>query len=176
VRIIAACDVDTAFVEAADAFGAAKGATPAQTKLLRRRLERLVQVYRDQYDVDVSDCSGSGAGGGLAGGLRAIGAELLPGASVVSDELDLAWQIEQADLVITAEAFLDEHSLAHGVVGMVREQAGKLGVPVIALATQTFDQVETRIPVELVPPAATADMLLAQVTQVVQRYVEDLSA
>jgi glycerate 2-kinase len=175
VRIIAACDVNTPFVEAADAFGAAKGATPAQIKLLRRRLERLIQVYRDQYEVDVSDCPGSGAGGGLAGGLLAIGAELLPGATVVSDELDLAWQIEQADLVITAEAFLDEHSFVHGVVGMVHEQADKLGVPVVALTTQTFDQVEARIPVELVPPAATADMLLAHLAQVVQRYVEDLS-
>jgi glycerate 2-kinase len=175
VRMIVACDVDIFFLQAADAFAEAKGATPAQIKLLRRRLERLVQVYRDQYEVDVSELWGSGAGGGLAGGLAALGAMLLPGAGVVADELDLAWQIEQADLVITAEAFLDDHSFDQGVVGAVQDQAEKLGVPYVALATQTFDDVDRRMSVVLVPPAATADILLTNVTHAVERYVADLS-
>jgi glycerate 2-kinase len=175
VHMIVACDVDILFLDAADAFAEAKGATRAQIKLLSRRLDRLVQVYRNQYEVDVRDCPGSGAGGGLAGGLAAIGAELLPGAGVVADELDVAWHIDQADLVITAEAFLDEHSFDHGVVGIVQDQAARLNVPCLALATQTFDNVERRMPVVLVPPAATADILLTGVTRAVERYVADLS-
>jgi glycerate kinase len=46
IDLTVACDVRTAFVDAADVFAPQKGATPAQVKLLRRRLERLAQVYR----------------------------------------------------------------------------------------------------------------------------------
>lgn len=175
VRMIVACDVDIFFLDAAHAFAEAKGATHAQIRLLSRRLERLVQVYHDQYEVDIRERPGSGAGGGLAGGLAALGAVLLPGAGVVADELDLAWHIEQADLVITAEAFLDEHSFDRGVVGIVQDQAEKLRVPCLALTIQTFDNVDGRMPIVIVPPAATADILLTNVTHSVERYVADLS-
>ena len=175
LRMIVACDVDTLFVDAADSFAAAKGATPAQSKLLRRRLERLAQVYLEQYGNDVTDIWGSGAGGGLAGGLSAIGAELLPGAAVVCDEIDLSWQIEQTDLVITAEAFLDTHSFEQGVVGSVLDQADKLRVPVVALTSQTFDDVDGRLPIVMIPPAPTAATLLANITQAVADYLGDLA-
>src|SRR5207302_10140908 len=53
VEVTVACDVDITFVEAAEAFGPQKGATPAQVALLRRRLERLAQVYERDYSVDI---------------------------------------------------------------------------------------------------------------------------
>lgn len=171
IRLLVACDVDTLFVDAADGFAAAKGATPAQTKLLRRRLERLSQVYLDDYGVNVTDVPGSGAGGGLAGGLAAIGAELLPGAMVIADEVELGWQIEQADLVITAEAFLDEHSFHLGVVGCVYDAASKAGVPCVCLTSQTFDGVETLMSIRLVPPAATTATLMANLARTVEEYL-----
>ena len=43
---LVACDVRTGFLDAAEVFAPQKGATPAQVELLRRRLERLAQVYR----------------------------------------------------------------------------------------------------------------------------------
>ena len=175
LRMIVACDVDTLFVDAADTFAAAKGATPAQIKLLRRRLERLGQVYREQHGVDVTDTWGAGAGGGLAGGLSAIGANLVPGAALVCDEVDLGWQIEQADLVITAEAFLDLQSFEQGVVGSVLDQAEKLRVPCIALATQTFDDVHQRLPVVLVPPAPTSAAVLANITRAVESQLATMN-
>src|SRR5207344_2095435 len=85
IELIVACDVRTRFVDAAEVFGPQKGATSAQVQLLRRRLERLVQVYVEDYGHDVSFLDGGGAAGGLAGGLAAIGAELVPGFDLVAD-------------------------------------------------------------------------------------------
>src|SRR5215468_9122246 len=47
VDLVVACDVRTRFIDAAEVFAPQKGATPAQVQLLKRRLERLAQVYLD---------------------------------------------------------------------------------------------------------------------------------
>ncbi|MSZ67771.1 MAG: glycerate kinase, partial [Actinobacteria bacterium] len=79
VEFVVACDVTTTFTDAAKVFGPQKGASPAQVQLLTTRLERLVQMYKETYGVDVSRLPGAGAAGGLAGGLAALGANLVPG-------------------------------------------------------------------------------------------------
>ncbi len=63
--MVVACDVETLFVDAAEAFAPQKGATPAQVALLRRPLERLAQIYLRDYAVDVRHQPGSGAEGTL---------------------------------------------------------------------------------------------------------------
>lgn len=125
-----ACDVRIGFVEAASRFGPQKGASPAQVELLTRRLERLAQVYEEQFGADVSDLVGSGAAGGLAGGLAAIGAELMSGFDLVADELGLDDLVSDADLVVTGEGLLDDQSLDGKVVGGVVEMAKDFGVEV----------------------------------------------
>jgi len=134
VELIVACDVDTLFVDAAEVFGPQKGATPAQVALLRRRLERLAQVYLRDYGVDVTELAGSGAAGGLAGGLAAAGAELVPGFDVVAEALSLPERIAGAGLVVTGEAVLDAESFDGNPVGGVVELAVAAGVPVLVLA------------------------------------------
>ncbi len=134
VELLVACDVTTRFVQAAEVFSPQKGASPAQVRLLARRLERLVQLYRERFGVDVSILPGAGAAGGLAGGLAAIGATLLPGFEVVADALDLAARIEEADLIVTGEGFLDEQSFNGKAVGGVAELAEAAGVPLLIVA------------------------------------------
>lgn len=150
VELVAACDVRTRFVDAAEHFAPQKGASATQVELLRRRLERLVQVYQEEHGVDVSELEGSGAAGGLAGGLAAIGAELVSGFELIADELGLDELIEGADLVITGEGFLDEQSFEGKVVGGVAELAGLLGVPVLAIVGEVYGDPETGA----MPPAA----------------------
>ncbi len=145
VELLVACDVRTRFLEAAATFAPQKGATPAQVALLRRRLERLAQVYLDDHGVDVTLLEGAGAAGGLAGGLAAAGARLVPGFDLVADAVGLDDQVEGADLVITAEGFLDEQSFEGKVVGGVQQLAGQLGVPVVAIVGEVFDGVADRI-------------------------------
>jgi glycerate kinase len=136
--VVVACDVTTRFVDAAEHFAPQKGASAAQVALLKRRLERLAQVYERDYDVDVTAVDGSGAAGGLAGGLAALGADLVPGFDVVADVLHLAERIVGADLVVTGEGFLDEQSFRGKAVGGVAELARDAGVPVLVVAGDRY--------------------------------------
>ncbi|MFN8017213.1 MAG: glycerate kinase [Acidimicrobiales bacterium] len=145
VELVAAVDVRCTFVEAAELFAPQKGASPNQVQLLRRRLERLAQVYLEDHGVDVADIEGSGAAGGLAGGLAAVGATITSGFELIADELDLAAAVEEADLVVTGEGFLDEMSFDGKVVGGVGELAAEFGVPVLVVAGEVFDGVEDRV-------------------------------
>jgi glycerate kinase len=128
LEVTVACDVATPFVEAAATYGPQKGATAAQVALLRRRLERLAEVYRRRTGIDVVALEGSGAAGGLAGGLAALGAHLAPGFEVVADAAGLEYAMAGSDLVVTGEGRFDTGSLAGKVVGGVLEWAEAEGV------------------------------------------------
>ena len=147
VELRVACDVRTRFVDAAAEFGPQKGATPAQVALLERRLERLAQVYEDDYGIDVRPLDGSGAAGGLAGGLAAIGAQLEAGFELVAGVVELEDRIEGADLVITGEGQLDRPSFDGKVVGGVLDLARRAGVPAVVVAGRVADGVEAPVPV-----------------------------
>jgi glycerate kinase len=145
VDLRVACDVRTTFLHAAEVFGPQKGATAAQVRLLSKRLARLAEVYEQDHGVDVRDVPGTGAAGGLAGALVAIGAQVQDGFSVVAEEIELDACIEGADLVITGEGFLDAESFDGKVVGGVAELAAAFGVPVVAVVGRVLDEVHDRI-------------------------------
>ena len=145
VELIAACDALVGFYDAAERFAPQKGASPAQVAWLRRRLERLAQVYLDEHGVDVVAMPGAGAGGGLGGGLAAVGATLVSGFDLVADEVDLDEHIEGADLVITGEGFLDAGSFDGKVVGGVEAMAARFDVPVVAIAGRVYDGMANRL-------------------------------
>jgi glycerate 2-kinase len=126
--VTVACDVSTAFLEAAAVYAPQKGATPAQIALLTRRLARLAEEYHNRTGVDVTVLEGGGAAGGLAGGLVAIGATLEPGFDVVARAAGLDRALEDADLVVTGEGRLDRTSFEGKVVGGVLEWAADEGV------------------------------------------------
>lgn len=133
IELIVACDVKTRFTDAAVVFGPQKGASPAQVKLLTRRLERLAQVYLDEYGVDVATAVGAGAAGGLAGGLLAVGARIESGFDVLAEGVGLDELLVGADLVITGEGLLDDETFNGKVVGGVAAWAGAEAVPVLAI-------------------------------------------
>ena len=132
-EFIVACDVRALFTDAARLFGAQKGATPVQIEFLSGRLEQLQQSYLHDYGIDVSLLIGGGAAGGLAGGLGALGASLVPGFDVVADEVGLHEQIAQCDLIITGEGFLDNESFDGKVVGGVQQLAQQFNKPVVVI-------------------------------------------
>ncbi len=138
-----ACDVRTTFLHAAEVFGAQKGATAAQIRLLTNRLIRLADVYEQDHGIDVRDLPGTGAAGGLAGGLAAVGAQLHDGFSLIAEEIELDEIFDGADLVITGEGFLDEESFDGKVVGGVAELAHALHIPVVAIVGQVLDGVDS---------------------------------
>jgi glycerate 2-kinase len=146
VEFLVACDVTTRFTDAAVVFGPQKGAGPAQVKMLTGRLEQLADRYLADYGVDVRGIEGSGAAGGLAGALAALGGRLTPGFELVADELDLDDALRDADLVITGEGHLDQQSFEGKVVGGVAEIAAELGLGVAAIVGIADDEVRNRIP------------------------------
>lgn len=133
VELLVACDVSTVFTDAAKVFGPQKGATPAQVRLLTGRLERLQQMFVEEFGVDVSTIPGGGAAGGLGGALAVLGGRLVPGFELVADEMDLFDQLPDTDLIITGEGRLDETSFAGKVVGGIVEFAREQQIPVAAI-------------------------------------------
>lgn len=128
VTLEVACDVTTLFTDAARVYGPQKGATSRQVEELTRRLEEVADRYAGE-GVDVRSMPGSGAAGGLAGGLAARGASLRSGFDVVADEVGLDRHLDTADLVVTGEGKLDETSWQGKVVGGVTARADVHGVP-----------------------------------------------
>ncbi|HEX7526402.1 MAG TPA: glycerate kinase [Gaiellaceae bacterium] len=157
VDVQVACDVQTTFVDAAAVFAPQKGATPEQVAELTERLRSLGSRYRAQFGVDVARLPGSGAAGGLSGGLAALGARLIPGLDLVADAVGLDAALADAQLVITGEGLLDATSFAGKVVGGVVRRASLQHVPVAAIVG------EARVD----PPASLT------VLSLVERYGEE---
>lgn len=144
VDLLVACDVETKFLDAPAVFGPQKGASSLQIQLLERRLQRLSEIYIEEYGIDVTGMQRSGAAGGLAGGLAAVGADLLRGFDLIAEELTLEEAIASADLVITGEGRLDSESFNGKVIGGVASLAERYQVPVIAVVG-SYD-IDTAVP------------------------------
>jgi len=148
IELIAACDVTTTFLEAARVFAPQKGATPKEVEQLTERLARLAEEYRVDFGVDVIEIPGAGAAGGLAGGLAALGAELLSGFDLVADLVRLDEHLAVADLVVTGEGYLDRLSFSGKVVGGVTRRVAAR-VPILCVVGAVAPDVE-QVPFELV--------------------------
>ena len=109
------------------------------------RLEKLVQVYQQNYGVDVSEISGAGAAGGLAGGLAALGAQLVPGFDLVAEEVELDVLLSDIDMVITGEGFMDSESFAGKVVGSMAELASERKIQIAAICGEIHPDVRSHI-------------------------------
>lgn len=141
-QIIVAVDVRTTFDRAAEVFSPQKGASPAQVEQLKARLATLERQYEAQYAIHLRQVPGSGAAGGLAGALAALGGLIVGGFDTVAAERGLSDALASADLVITGEGRVDATSLEGKVVGGVLRLAAEAGVPCAVIAGQIDDAVD----------------------------------
>jgi glycerate kinase len=137
-RIEVACDVDNPLCGpngASAIFGPQKGATPESVRLLDSSLDHFAKLIEAELGISVANLAGSGAAGGLGGGLFAfLGASLLPGIEIVMQEVGLDEVVADADLVITGEGCIDFQTL-HGKTPIgVAAVAKRHGKPVIGIA------------------------------------------
>jgi glycerate 2-kinase len=128
-EVVVACDVRTAFLDAPRLFGPQKGASPDDVDVLEERLRALAGRLRETLGVDVLALPGAGAAGGLAGGLAAAGARLVPGFDVVAEAVGFAAALAASAAVVTGEGKVDATTLDGKVVARVLEAARASGRP-----------------------------------------------
>jgi glycerate kinase len=132
-ELLAASDVTTSFLDAATVFGPQKGATPAQVVELSARLHRVAARYRAELGVEVRELPGTGAAGGLAGAVAALGGRVVSGFDLVAGLVDLEGALRGAELVVTGEGSFDATSLEGKVVaGVLKMVSGRAPVLVVA--------------------------------------------
>ncbi len=139
-KITVACDVKNPLTGpqgAAAIYGPQKGATEEMVQQLDAGLAHLAEIIRRDLGLDVENLPGSGAAGGLGGGLVAFaGAKLENGGAVISKALSLSRRLAGADLCITGEGKLDSQVLAGKALSAIAELAAKAGVPVVCIPGQ----------------------------------------
>jgi glycerate 2-kinase len=117
VRARVACDVRATLLEAPSLFGPQKGAGPAEVAELERAFAARKELVSERHKL------GSGAAGGLGAALSLLGAELLPGAALVLDEL--GFDAAGYDLAVTGEGRVDATTaLGKAPAEVVRRAAG----------------------------------------------------
>jgi glycerate 2-kinase len=112
-----------------------KGARAAEIPLLEAGLARLAALVETATGIEIGAVPGSGAAGGLGGGLIAFcGASFTPGIDLVLDLTRFDDVLTGADLVITGEGKLDAQSSSGKAVAGVVRRAQRHLIPVVALA------------------------------------------
>ncbi|MDE3097345.1 MAG: glycerate kinase, partial [Chloroflexota bacterium] len=109
---------------AAAVFGPQKGASAADVAALDGALAHFAAVVARELGIDLLSLAGGGAAGGLAAGLRVLGATVEPGFGLVAAAVGLEALVARADIVVTGEGRLDAQTsygkTASGVAAMAR--------------------------------------------------------
>lgn len=137
-KIILASDVTNPLIGnngAALTFGKQKGADQATQILLDKNLTHYAAIIKKDLNKNISSIPGSGAAGGLGGGLLAFtNSEIHPGVQIVAQETHLEEEIKDADYVFTGEGGTDFQTQYGKTPFGVAQIAKKYKVPVISLA------------------------------------------
>ena len=136
-RFSVACDVSNPLTgpEGASAvYGPQKGATPDLVEQLDAALKNFAGVVERDIGTSIDTVPGSGAAGGLGGGMMAfLGGSLRAGVDIVLDHVGLDEKLEGADLVITGEGQLDFQTVYNKAPVGVAWRAKQRNIPVIAI-------------------------------------------
>lgn len=139
-----ACDVSNPFTGSqgsANIYSRQKCAPHLNADQIIEELEKgmihFKQIIQDEFQIDLNSVAGSGAAGGISGGMHAIfGAKLTPGIQIIFDAIKIEEKIINADLIITGEGRLDHQTLNGKVVVGITNLAKKYKKKVYALCGQ----------------------------------------
>jgi len=111
VEIIVACDVNNPLIGekgASHVFGPQKGGSAEMISVLEDSLSHYGTLIEKELGVSVINEAGAGAAGGLGAGLLAFtSAKLKSGIDIVTEQVQLAKYISEADYVLTGEGGMD---------------------------------------------------------------------
>jgi len=128
-----ACDVSSPLLDAARVFAAQKGASPEQARELERRLAAMDELR------PYAELPGAGAAGGLGAAFAALGAELVPGAALVLDEL--GFDPRPFDLVVTGEGAVDATTARGKAPGEIAARCAAAGVRCVVFGGRVVEPV-----------------------------------
>ena len=145
MTIIAMCDIDNPFYGdngAAAIFGPQKGADPEMVQTLDSKMRKLAGLIEKTLGINLQAIPGSGAAGGMGGGMKAFfGASLEMGIDVVLNTTGFEKLAENADMIFTGEGKIDTQSLRGKVVIGVARRAKKMNIPVVAVVGDIGDDI-----------------------------------
>lgn len=145
-QIITMCDIDNPlFGEsgAAYVFGPQKGADNETVQILDKGLQNLSKCIETDLNKHVSDLPGSGAAGGMGGGMVAFfNSTLQSGIETILDIANFDELIKGCDLIITGEGRIDSQTLRGKVPIGVSRRAQKIGVPVLCIVGSIESDIE----------------------------------
>lgn len=190
---LVACDVDNPLCGsngASAVFGPQKGADPEMVELLDYNLKHFAQIVERDLGVDILNYPGSGAAGGLGGGMLAfLKGRLQPGIEIVMEAICFVEKIQGADLILTGEGSCDSQTLRGKVPFGVARVGSKFEIPVIVFAgsigsgaKELYNHGVISIiplvenPVNLEEAMTKAKFLLSEATERVMRVVRFYSA
>ena len=137
VRVDVAVDVRSPLAGprgAACVFAPQKGAGPSDVEVLEAGLVHFAELVERAFgSPGLAAAPGSGAAGGAAFALAALGARLVGGAALVCDEVGLSTALSGADLVLTGEGRLDSQTAEGKAPAEVASRAREAGVPCVAV-------------------------------------------
>src|SRR5690625_4349361 len=113
VEIKVASDVDNPLCGergASVVYGPQKGATEEQVRKYDAALNKFAHLIESKLNVSIQEVPGAGAAGGLGFALLLIEADVVSGAQLIADAMDMEDSIQDADLVITGEGQRDRKS------------------------------------------------------------------
>lgn len=145
-QFIVACDVNNVMYGAqgsAQIYAGQKGADMAMIKRLDAGMKHFTHVLKNTLGKDVAMNVGSGAAGGMGGGMQAfLDAKLRSGIEIMLDQIGFDAHLKDATLVITGEGRIDQQSLMGKVLSGVSKRCHNAGVPLIALGGGIADALE----------------------------------
>ena len=137
IEMIVACDVQNPLTGpdgATYVYGPQKGASREQLSVLDAGLIHLAGLIRRDLNIDIESLPGSGAAGGLGGGLVAFaGAAVASGIDTVLEAVEFARRVQGCDLCLTGEGQIDAQSVSGKACMGVARTANRHDVPTIAL-------------------------------------------
>ena len=136
-----ACDVENVYFGkngAAYVFAPQKGADKEQVKILDDGL-KMINAFLPN---DIRNIKGSGAAGGICGGLYSVyGGDIISGFDILKEASNLEEEIENSDIVITGEGKTDRQTLMGKLPFKISELCNKYNKKCIVLSG-TIDSVK----------------------------------
>lgn len=123
-------------------YGPQKGLREQEFDKYDMALENYGKLIEEEVQKSLRNLPGAGAAGGLGFALMAVNAEMISGAELIGNAIEIENAIKKSDLVITGEGQSDQQTLFGKAPGHIATLAQKYNVPVLLLSGSLMGELE----------------------------------